>query len=313
MVWLWASASVVVALLLLRAIAVIVRQDTVVIVEDVLTGRRRVLQPGFNFCSPFWVVHRRKWRYEKGFRMDSSLSEDVPLSATSKSFIKTNVRTYDPDVLQVRTRDQVDVEIDLLCHYQITDPLKAITHVDNLKAAIAGGINTEVYRRVASVDHQDLNHADIIGTKELKAINAVLGGYGVTVHAVRVEGIRMPENIAEAIQRAVAQRQVGVTDLKAVETQNNAKIQMAKAEMQLMDLQHERELRGEEHRAKVKRLWHEVEVARERALKDLFTDEAAFVAHKQTEAWGNLAGGRGQKTVFAPLDALQMAAFVASK
>lgn len=305
----WSALAVACTILaLIRFCMISVRQDTVVIMEDIFTGKRMILKPGLHACSPFWTLHHRKWKYDKDYYANDKVTS---VSARAKAYIKTNVRQYDPDVLKARTKDQVDVEIDLLCFYKIADVMKAVTEVDNLKSAIAGGINTEVYRRVAEHDHQELNHADLVGNAELKTINKVLLQYGISVTSVRVEGIRMPENIAASIEDAVAQRQVGVTELKAVETQNDAKIKMAKAEMELMELEHTRELATAKHEASMKQAQLDVEMQLEKARFEMFKgDNAAFVSYKQTLAWAKLAETDGLTKVFAPLDALQMSAFV---
>lgn len=309
----WMLAAPVVAMvLMLRFCIISVRQNTAVVVENMFTGVRRVLKPGLHLCGPVWLIHYRKWKYDKDYYAHprgGSSGFSAP-TKSAKGYIKTNVREYDPEVLKARTKDQVNVEIDLLCFYKVVDMLKSVGEVDNLKSAIAGGINTEVYRRVAMHDHQDLNHADLIGDLQLKAINQTLAIYGVTVTSVRVEGICMPDKIAQSIQDAVGQRQVSVTKLKAVETQNYAKITMAKAEMDLMELKHVREQAAAKHDAAIKLTEMDVELQKEKALRDVFATDASFVQYKQIMAWSKLAENGSTKTVFAPLDALQMATWV---
>lgn len=306
------ALAVVVLYICILLCVIAVRQNTVVVLENMFSGTRTVVQPGIHFRSPFQIVHKRKWGFleDSAAFVSSSSGSGIRPGPRSKDYIKTNIRKYDPVVLKARTKDQVEVGIDLLCFYKISDVLKSVNKVDNLKAAIAGVINTEVYRRVAEEDHQKLSHAGVIGRAELKIINKEAAHYGVTVNSVRVEGIIMPENISEAIQNAVANRQVAMTKLLSAESENDTKIQMAHVEMNLMKLQHERALLEAEHANQVHAMQLNVEMNMEIERKALFGEDIdAFIKYKQIQAWEQLAKNGGMKTVYAPLEALQMSAF----
>ncbi len=183
-------------ILLLKSVFM-VRQAEAIVVERL--GRfDRVMGPGLHMVMPFlerprsviWsyvtqVDGRKYYRFTKQFdRLD--LRESV----------------YDFPKQNVITKDNVQMEINALLYYQITDPKSAVYEVNNLPEAIEKLTQTTLRNVIGSLDlDESLTSRDQINEKLRIILDDATDKWGVKVNRVELQEVNPPEDIRHAMEK----------------------------------------------------------------------------------------------------------------
>jgi len=138
--------------------------------------------------------------------------------------IRVSLRTVTMDVppQDVITKDNVSVKVNAVIYFRVTDPIKAVTEVEDFYFATSQIAQTTL-RSVVGQSHLDdlLSKRDEINAELQKIIDLQTEPWGIKVSAVEVKNVDLPQEILRAIARQAE-----------AERERRAKIIHAKGEFQ---------------------------------------------------------------------------------
>ena len=182
--------------ILLKSVYLIQQSEAVVIEKF---GRfSRVLGPGLHFIIPFIEVPRTvNWSYitvgpDKRYYKYTKTGYRIDLRESVNDFPKQNVIT----------KDNVNMEINALLYYQITDPKAAIYEVQNVPEAIEKLTQTTLRNVIGSMDlDESLISRDAVNTKLRIILDDATDKWGVKVNRVELQEVNPPADIRHAMEK----------------------------------------------------------------------------------------------------------------
>lgn len=136
---------------------------------------RRTLQPGLNFVIP--VV------------------DTVLIETTREQLLDTAKQ-------KAITSDNVTIQVDAILYWKILEVKKAYYAVEDLEAALANLVITNLRSKIGSMNLRDaISKRTDINTGLLKELDAVTEGWGVKVTRVEVQEIALSEDMEKALEK----------------------------------------------------------------------------------------------------------------
>ena len=251
------------------------------------------------------MVIERLGRYHKTLK--SGINIVIPFIDQPK----TIDWSYDYPKQSVITKDNVNIDIDALIYFQITEPEKAVYEVANLPKAIEMLTQTTLRNVLGSMElDESLTSRDSINTRLCTILDEATDKWGVKVTRVELKNIDPPPSIQEVMEK----------QMKA-EREKRAAILLAEGEKQSAILQAEGMKQAEitkaqgEKEAAVLRAAGEAEATRQKAeaeakaieyVKAQFRDEKEYGEYLKSiryiDAMKDIFSGKDVKTVFMPYE-----------
>lgn len=175
----------------------LVNQSEAIIIQRL--GRfHRILSPGLHFVIPFvdsahvcfwtFVAHDEYGKYVRFVR----IMRKIDLRESVYDFPKQNVIT----------KDNVNIEINALLYYQITDPKAAVYEVSNLPEAIEKLTQTTLRNVIGSMDlDETLVSRDFINGKLQVILDEATDKWGVKINRVELQEVNPPRDIQVAMEK----------------------------------------------------------------------------------------------------------------
>ncbi len=181
---------------LLKAVY-LVKQAEVVVIERF--GKfYRILSPGLHVIIPFIdTPHVSYWTYVQQTERGHYLRFARPIRR-----IDLRESVYDFPKQNVITKDNVNIEINALLYYQITDPRAALYEVVNLPEAIEKITQTTLRNVIGSLDlDETLVSRDQINEKLQIILDDATDKWGVKVNRVELQEVNPPRDIQLAMEK----------------------------------------------------------------------------------------------------------------
>jgi len=302
------ALALLIVLLVLRGLR-IVQQAEVVIIERL--GRyHATLTSGVNIIWPFIDKPRKiMWRYIK---------QDVgggPPFIVQQSVERIDMRetVYDFPRQNVITQDNVQIEINALLYFQITDPVKGVYEISNLPDAIEKLTQTTMRNIIGELTlDQTLTSRDTINRKLRLVLDEAADKWGVKVNRVELQDILPPADIRNAMEKQMrAERDKRATVLEA-EGQKQAAILEAegKRQAQITEAEGQKQseiLRADGEAAAIQRV-ADAEAEAIRAIADAVrsgkTDPTQYlIAVKYIDALRDMVNSNGARVIYMPYEA----------
>ncbi|GAK54470.1 SPFH domain, Band 7 family protein [Candidatus Moduliflexus flocculans] len=161
-----------------------VKEQQAVIIERF--GKfNRVLGPGWNFMWPF-IEEKRKFKETTG----------------EVDFVDQRERTVDLPAQTVITFDKVQLEVDSIAYYQISNPERAIYGVDNVIVAVNQLIRTVLRDVIGNTTlEQLLSGRENINKKLQHEVSNASGDWGISIRRVELQAVTPPPSYAEAMRK----------------------------------------------------------------------------------------------------------------
>ena len=191
--------AVVLAIVVLAAILMtvkIIKQAECMVIER-FGKYNRTLKAGINFIIPI---------------MDSarSLHTRVPHPDPGVNYVMTTLKTsidlreqvFDFAKQNVITKDNVNIEIDAMLYFQITDETKAVYEIANLPDAIEKLCKTNLRNVTGNMDLDEcLTSRATINNELSRVMDEATDKWGVKVNRVELKDITPPRDIQEAMEK----------------------------------------------------------------------------------------------------------------
>jgi len=191
---------------------IIVQQAETSVIER-LGKFNRVLDSGINIIWPIVDQPRQvSWRFTQ---YDNQSRRINLVRNTAKIDLREQV--FDFPRQNVITRDNVNIEIDALLYFQITDPMKMVYEIANLPLAIEKLTQTTLRNVIGEMDlDQSLTSRDTINGKLRTILDEATDKWGVKINRVELQDITPPKEIQETMEKQMrAERERRATILVA--------------------------------------------------------------------------------------------------
>jgi len=207
-------ATIIVAVLLILKLSIkIVRHAEVILIER-FGKYKGCLKPGIHFLVPFIESPRKiHWRY-----LDITPNDNtVRVVNVETDRIDMREHVIDFGRQHVITKDTVQINIDALVYYQITDAELAVYKIQNLPDAIELLTQSTLRNIIAQMTLDDTFSSRELINAQLK--NKTVGDaerWGVTIKRVEIMNIVPPADIKNAMENQIREeRERRSTVLKA--------------------------------------------------------------------------------------------------
>jgi len=297
----------------------IIQQAEVMIIERF--GRyHTTLESGINIIIPIIDQPRAiDWRYAK-----TDTTGRIVYISTQTIKIDLRETVYDFPKQNVITKDNVNIEINALVYFQITDPVKSVYEIANLPDAIQKITQTTLRNVVGEMDlDETLTSRDTINGRLRNILDEATNKWGVKINRVEIQDIMPPKDIQEAMEkqmRAERDRRAAILNAEAskksaileAEGQKEAQINVAEGDKRSAILRAEgqaesaRKLAEGEALARIRTAEAEAEAIRkitEAMAKAAETSAQYLIAVRYLETLKEVASGETSKTIFLPYEA----------
>ena len=307
------AGIVILVLLLILVIFIIIKGFVIISQGETMVIERlgrysRILKSGINILIPFIEKPRSiLWRTSAKVRGDNVIT---PTEKVSKIDLREQV--YDYPKQNVITKDNVNIEIDALLYFQVTDPMRAVYEVADLPNAIEKLTQTTLRNVIGELElDESLSSRDTINGKLTKILDEATDKWGVKVNRVELKDITPPKEIRETMEKQMRAERDRRAAILLAEGDKQSKILEAEGfkESAINKAQGEKEaniLKAEgEAEAKVKR----AEADREsiRIVTEAFgnSEDARnyLIAMKYIETLSTMVDGKDNKVVYMPYEA----------
>ena len=238
--------------------------------------------------------------------------------------------TMDVPPQNVITKDNVTISIDTVVFYRITDPIKAVYAINDLRRSIQYMAQTTVRNIVGKMDLEGiLASRDIINSQLRESLDIATDPWGCKVNNVEIKDIVPPRDVKEAMEKLITADRTKRSSISLAEGEKESAIRIAEGQRESKILQADAEKEANIKRAEGIRQSRILEatgeaeaierIAQARA-KELELEYAALrnaglddrmVAVKSLETLEKAAQGTANK-VFIPFDATKTLASLGS-
>lgn len=241
---------------------------------------------------------------------DAGLTIIIPFFDRISSVVLLKEQTMDIPPQGVITKDNVTINIDTVVFYQITDPVKAVYEIQNLKKGIEYLAITTIRDIVGKMDlDETFGSRESINYQLRSILDEATDKWGCKINRVEIKDINPPADIRDAMEKQMnAERNKRAIILEA-EAQKQSAITVAEGKKQAAILEAEADSEARVRRAAGEaKAIKEVADAKAReiqmvyeAIKKADPDEK-LVQLKSLEALKEVANGEANK-IFIPFEA----------
>ncbi len=145
----------------------------------------RVLKPGVNFM---WPLMEKKGKFtEDGKEID---------------YVDLRERTVDLPSQTVITRDKVQLDVDSIAYYEISEPERAVYGVVNVIGAVNQLIRTVLRDVIGDTElEQLLSGREKINQRLKEQVANASGDWGISIRRVELQAVTPPVSYAEAMRK----------------------------------------------------------------------------------------------------------------
>ena len=256
--------------------------------------------------SEVYIIERLG-KFEK--MADAGLTIIVPFFDRVSSVVLLKEQTMDIPPQGVITKDNVTINIDTVVFYQITDPVKAVYEIQNLKKGIEYLAITTIRDIVGKMDlDETFGSRDSINYQLCSILDEATDKWGCKINRVEIKDINPPADIRDAMEKQMnAERNKRALILES-EAQKQSDITVAEGKKQAAILEAEADSEARIRRAAGEaKAIKEVAEAKAKEIEMIYgaiknsAPDDKLVQLKSLEALKEVANGKANK-VFIPFD-----------
>lgn len=295
------------ALMYIISTFTVVSESEAVIVE--YFGKfSRVLSSGLHFL-PLESVKKVNWKFQDSEKPHSIVGFRIPLG----------IQIFNPKPYQLRTKDNLQLTVDLLVRFKILEVRKAVYEMANPLVNFESELKTHMVNVVRSLHMSEVTIPTLTDGLNLETINEKLSCIGMCITAISVESIQVPNIITDTLletnserikQEALTENLRGKEKQLVVQTEVNR--QIAQAKMVELTEKHTSELLMQRQTEELKQALYMEHERQKHALQlqkaELFAKYPEYANYKTTrlvaDSWAKVASGAGTRLIVAPESAL---------
>jgi regulator of protease activity HflC (stomatin/prohibitin superfamily) len=146
---------------------------------------KRVVGPGWHWIWPF-IDRKRKFRE----------GDDMV------DYVDQRERAVDLPAQSVITKDNVQLSVDSMVYYQISDPQKAVYNIKDVITAVNHLIKTVLRDVIGDTSLQELlSGREEINRRLREQVENASGDWGITIRSVELQSVNPPDSYVEAMRR----------------------------------------------------------------------------------------------------------------
>jgi regulator of protease activity HflC (stomatin/prohibitin superfamily) len=185
---------------------------------------QRILEPGWHLTIPFADFIRRK--------------------------ISTKQQILDIQPQNVITKDNVNISIDNVIFYKVTDSKDAVYNIEDYKSGIVYSTITNMRNIVGDMTLDDvLSGRDRINLRLLEIIDDITDAYGIKILSVEIKNIIPPNEIQQAMEKQMRAERDKRAFILTAEGEKQSQIERAEGHKQAQILSAEAEKQATIRRA----------------------------------------------------------------
>lgn len=292
--------------IILKSIVVVSQSQTMII--ERLGKYNRTFGSGLHIIWP--IIDKPRtilWRTSSSIQGENKLTETKMVDR-----IDLREQVYDYPAQSVITKDNVNIGIDALLYFQITDPRCAVYEIADLPNAIEKLTQTTLRNVIGELElDESLSSRDKINAKLTRLLDDATDKWGVKVNRVEIKDIIPPKEIRETMEKQMrAERDKRAAVLTAegskqsrileAEGWKTAEIERAEGEKTSQILKAEGEAQAKIERAKAEA--HAIEVV-QNAFKDPEAAAKYLATMRYIETLGEMVTGKDNKIIYMPYEA----------
>ena len=179
----------------------------------------RVCGPGIHFMWPFI---ERKRKFKEG--------------GEEREAIDQRERAVDLPKQDVITKDNVQVQVDSMAYYEISDPKKAVYGVDDVLIAVNQLIKTVLRNVIGDTTLQEmLSGREAINRRLRDQVENASGDWGITIRSVELQAVSPPESYVEAMRKVSEAELAKKAEITKAEGKKQANILEAEGDAEKID------------------------------------------------------------------------------
>lgn len=223
----WVIGSIIIFAIVVLAILIYlilhtpiftVQEQQAVVIER-LGKFKRVCGPGWHVIWPF-LDKKRKFR-EGG---------------VDHEFIDQRERAVDLPKQDVITKDNVQVQVDSMAYYEISDPKKAVYGIDDVLIAVNQLIKTVLRNVIGDTTLQEmLSGREAINRRLRDQVENASGDWGITIRSVELQAVTPPPSYVEAMRKVSEAELARKAEVTKAEGKKQASILEAEGEAEKID------------------------------------------------------------------------------
>ena len=189
----------------------IINQGEVGIVERLGKAKMPILEPGLHLINPFLEKIRKV--------IIKELTMDVPPQ-------------------NVITKDNVTISIDTVVFYKITDPVKAVYAINDLRRSIQYMAQTTVRNIVGKMELEEiLSSRETINGQLREQLDIATDPWGCKVNNVEIKDIVPPRDVKEAMEKLITADRTKRSSISLAEGEKESAIRIAEGQRESKILQ----------------------------------------------------------------------------
>lgn len=195
-----------------------VQEQQAVVIER-LGKFKRVCGPGWHIIWPF-LDKKRKFR-EGGVEHEA---------------IDQRERAVDLPKQDVITKDNVQVQVDSMAYYEISDPKKAVYGIDDVLIAVNQLIKTVLRNVIGDTTLQEmLSGREAINRRLREQVENASGDWGITIRSVELQAVSPPPSYVDAMRKVSEAELAKKAEVTKAEGKKQASILEAEGEAEKID------------------------------------------------------------------------------
>ncbi|MBQ0070345.1 MAG: paraslipin, partial [Spirochaetales bacterium] len=221
-------------------------------------------------------------------------------------------QVYDYPKQNVITKDNVNIEIDALLYFQITDPMRAVYEVADLPNAIEKLTQTTLRNVIGELElDESLSSRDTINSKLTKILDEATDKWGVKVNRVELKDITPPKEIRETMEKQMRAERDRRAAILLAEGEKQSKILEAEgfkaSEVNKAEGEKSAAILRAQGEADAKIAKANAEAEAIRVVTEAFGDKAEaskyLVAMRYIDTLSQMVEGKDNKVVYMPYEA----------
>ncbi len=149
----------------------------------------------------------------------------------AQEIVDQRERSVDLPEQMVITKDNVQLEVDSVAYYEISDPRKAVYGVNDVIDAVNQLIKTVLRDVIGDTSLQDLlSGRESINVRLREQVENASGDWGITIRSVELQAVTPPESYANAMRKVSEAELAKKAEITKAEGEKRARILEAEGE-----------------------------------------------------------------------------------